>query len=230
LKSRIFGKGSLITIGEMHQGADLHPEARTILFENRPLSLVTADKSVQTKSTEVNLSTWPVLCQSKPVDIREGKHCVINAYGAEAGDSFVSLGTWNEVHQDKYYSQKMALNQKMFDAERQKAASTSDFFILYTTKSINSITPSPRSGIVHAKNWKEYFGPFAGRAFIFASTGRIDINQATEKQLMQLKGVGPEKAKEIMQKRPISLEEMNPLVKRLKLDDNESRRLYVERQ
>jgi len=213
----------------MHQGADLHPGACNISFVNHPLSLVTADESVQTKSTEDNLTAWPVLCRSQSIDIREGKHCVINAYGAVAGDSFVSLGSWNEVHQDKYYSKNTTLNQKIFDAERLKAASPSDFFILYTTKSINNITPSPLSGIVHAKNWKKYFGPFAGRAFIFASTGRIDINKATEKQLMQLKGVGPEKAKEIMQKRPISPEGMNRLVKRLKLDDDESRRLYVEK-
>ena len=52
------------------------------------------------------------------------------------------------------------------------------------------------SGIVDKGNWKKYFGPFAGRGFIFAAP--LDINTASRTDLQQVKHICPEIAEIIM--------------------------------
>ena len=74
----------------------------------------------------------------------------------------------NEIHQYKYYSENTPFTQERYIEERKKAASDEDFFLLFTTKSrLEKIKIPKNSGIVSGDNWKEYFGPFAGRAFFF---------------------------------------------------------------
>ncbi|RIB09537.1 hypothetical protein C2G38_2208661 [Gigaspora rosea] len=62
--------------------------------------------------------------------------------------------------------------------ERKKSASEDDYFIFITTKDNLDIELLCNSGIVYKQNWDDYFGLFAGRAFIFAVEGPPNINTA----------------------------------------------------
>jgi hypothetical protein len=73
--------------------------------------------------------------------------------------------------------------------ERKKAASDTDFFILFTSKDRLEVELPWLSGIVDGSNWARYFGPFAGRAFVFATTRALEINQAPHKNLKRMSGV-----------------------------------------
>ncbi|KAF9426422.1 hypothetical protein BGZ76_002768, partial [Entomortierella beljakovae] len=115
-------------------------------------------------------------------------------------------------------------------AERTKAASNDDFFILFTSQDNLNVNLPPCSGIVDGSNWNGYFGPFAGRALIFATVGALDINNATHKDLKGMRGIGKLIAKSIIDertKRPFeSLEDACkrlPRYRRLFKDFNYSR-------
>ena len=54
--------------------------------------------------------------------------------------------------------------------------------------------------MVHAGNWKDYFGPFSGRMFLGISDNTFHINTATFSSLQWV--VGRTGAKEIIAKRP----------------------------
>lgn len=85
----------------------------------------------------------------------------------------------------------------MFDTERDKAASDKDFFLFITTANIELLNIP---GMVHAGNWKDYFGPFSGRMFLGISDNTFHINTATFSSLQWV--VGRTGAKEIIAKRP----------------------------
>jgi len=93
----------------------------------------------------------------------------------------------NEVHQYKYTSRNAGIGQHDYSLEHNKAASPQDFFILFTTNERRSDIALPRNpGIVDAQIWSEYFGPFAGRAFI---DGLPNINEASLTTLQLVDGV-----------------------------------------
>ncbi|KAG0351792.1 hypothetical protein BGX24_007764, partial [Mortierella sp. AD032] len=135
------------------------------------------------------------------VDIRNGEHCVINAPSAPYGDSFVGQDTQplrTEVHQCKLITDGGRIDYK---AERSKAASDRDFFMLFTSQDCPDVELPSLSGIVDRSNWAHYFGPYAGRAFTFATAGALDINLAPRKYLKGIKGVNNWKADLIVQER-----------------------------
>lgn len=107
----------------------------------------------------------------------------------------------NEVHQYKFY-QGSTVTQKLFDEARKKAASQNDFFLLITTDKKCDVKPSYRSGIIHGRNWDNYFGSFAGRMFFNKDDDEnpLNINKATY-SLLQLV-VKREDADKIISKRP----------------------------
>ena len=55
---------------------------------------------------------------------------------------------------------------------------------------------------MHAGNWKDYFGPFAGRVFLKPEDNPFDINSATPSLLQFV--VTPEDADNIAKKRPFA--------------------------
>jgi hypothetical protein len=158
---------------------------------------------VNTCTSIANSKEWIVHCESENVNVREHKHCILNAASAPYGDCFLSLDSSNasnEVHQYKKYSDKTPLSQQDYMNERQKAASNQDFFLLFTTKECNIELPD-NSGIVDKKVWKDYFGPFSGRAFVFADEGPLNINTASRTQLQLIEGIGKAYANTIIEKR-----------------------------
>ncbi|CAG8675082.1 756_t:CDS:1, partial [Paraglomus occultum] len=70
------------------------------------------------------------------------------------------------------------------------------------------------SGIVDKQNWQDYFGPFAGRSYIYAMEGPPDVNTATRTQLELTEGIGKTYGKRIVDERKVKLfstiEEVQP--------------------
>ena len=198
MKSWCLPDGEVTCISAVHWGAQLNSN---IQFENRHLSFEKAGRHTNTKSTAEGM----VPCMKRDVDVHEGRFFILNAPNAPYGDAFCGLDIAgrNEIHQYRFYRKKI-LNWESFIRERQKAASPEDFFLLITTSKIPDMhTPLPKnSGIVHAGNWKDYFGPFAGRMFLGPDDNTFDINSATPSLLQFV--VTPEDANEIAKKRPFA--------------------------
>src|SRR5437764_10581894 len=101
---------------------------------------------------------------------------------AKYGNSFLGLdcskkrkvNNTNEVHQSKIWkAQNITL--ELFQEERAKSASNSDFFILFLTVECK-FYPLKNLEIVDASNWNEHFGPFASRAHLYSIVGPLNIN------------------------------------------------------
>ncbi|CAI2189932.1 16769_t:CDS:2 [Funneliformis geosporum] len=164
IMSAVIEEDELTTISEIHAGARLNGD---IQFKNHNLRLEIAKHHTDTKSKSLTASEWSVDCYNSTVDVRQFKHCIINAPASPYGDSFLSLdqpGTEspNEIYQFKL--RKKAVSKKEYQEEREKSASKNDFFILFTTANCNIEIPK-RSGIIDRNAFTNYFGPFAGRAY-----------------------------------------------------------------
>lgn len=176
-----------------------------IRFKNHHLQLDTASQQVDTRSTRSNSEQWYVKCEHDTIDVRKCTHCIINGVSAPHGDVFLGLDTpggVNEIHQYKLLNINSTFTQKNYDDERKKSASEDDYFIFFTTKDNLNIELPRNSGIVYKQNWVAYFGPFAGRAFIFAAEGPPNINTAGRAQLELVSQVGKIRAEQIITKRP----------------------------
>ncbi|RIA92386.1 hypothetical protein C1645_820819 [Glomus cerebriforme] len=201
LKSQII-ENELTKISEVHSGARLNGD---IEFKNHPLELEIVSNPESTNSENTNNN---VICEDKIINFQQGKHCLVNYSSDNYGDSFIRLNPkqnksliLNEVHQYKFWNDEK-VNQEVYLKERKKAASKSDFFILFTTKNCNKFELPQYSGIVDKENWNKYFGPFAHRAYRFATP--LDINTANYIDLQQIRSIGPKNAREILSKRPFT--------------------------
>ncbi|KAF9580471.1 hypothetical protein BGW38_002878 [Lunasporangiospora selenospora] len=197
LKSRVLEEGEHTTISAIHKGARLNGD---IQFTNHHLQLAISSNQVDTQST----SYFPfktIRCEHETLKIRNSEHCIINAASAPFGDSFLGLDAQRfctEVHQCKLVADGEQID---YEAERSKAASKYDYFMLFTSQERQEIELPSLSGIVDKSNWNSYFGPFAGRAFVFATTGALDINMAPRKDLRRMQGVDEVKADLIIRER-----------------------------
>ncbi|KAF9093994.1 hypothetical protein BGX27_001539 [Mortierella sp. AM989] len=188
LKSRVLEDEELTTISTVHAGARLNGD---ITFKNHHLALEISSHQEVTKSTPRN--STQVKCENNNVDIMKCRDYIVNGVSAPHGDGFLGLDAQpfcTEVHQCKLVNND-PIN---YLVERKKAASDSDFFILFTSKVKLDVQLPNNSGVVDMSNWNSYFGPFAGRAFVFATTGALDINEATRKDLERMKGIDKIKA------------------------------------
>ncbi|KAF9310054.1 hypothetical protein BG003_008980 [Podila horticola] len=197
LKSRVLEDREPTKISAIHTGARLHGD---INFTNHHLKLTVSSRHVNTKSKSHRFISV-VRCENETVNVRKSRHCIINAPSAPYGDSFTGLDTQpfcTEVHQCKLISDGARID---YQAERRKAASDNDFFMLFTSQDHLDVELPPLSGIVDGSNWENYFGPFAGRAFVFATIGALDINLAQRRDLKRMRGVSDTKAELIIQER-----------------------------
>ncbi|CAG8787843.1 36376_t:CDS:2, partial [Gigaspora margarita] len=203
LKSYVYDDGQQVDLCTIHDGAK-HNFVQNSMIYNRNLTLTHSVRKVSTKSEDYNQDT-KILCQTKEVDIAEAKHIVINAPCAKYSDSFCPIKMVNtgqlriETHKCKLL--KDSISQQKFDDEYKKATSEGDIFILYTSTSCKELElQNPMSAIISKENWKEYFGPFAGRCYNSAM-GPPDINKATYTQLTGIEKIGKERAITIMKER-----------------------------
>ncbi|RPB26820.1 hypothetical protein L211DRAFT_835163 [Terfezia boudieri ATCC MYA-4762] len=145
LKSQIFEKGKLLTLTELHYGAKITGD---IAFRNRHLTPSKAIHHTDTHTNICNKTQWLVTSLEAPI----------------------LQSPVNEVHQYKLYSGQRNIREAEYQKERQKAASSTDFFILYTTQEHSGNISLPQnSALVCQDNWDRYYGSFAGRAFIYGS-------------------------------------------------------------
>ncbi|KAK3819964.1 MAG: hypothetical protein J3Q66DRAFT_335951 [Benniella sp.] len=197
LKSRTLEDGKPTKISEIHTGARLNGD---IEFTNHHLKLAISSQHVDTKSTN-HRPFSAVRCEHETLNVQKSEHCIVNAPSAPYGDSFNGLDSrpfCTEVHQCKLITGSESID---YQAERRKAASDKDFFMLFTSQDRLDIELPLLSGIVDKSNWARYFGPFAGRAFVYATTGALDINLAPRKDLKRMEGVSDVKADLIVQER-----------------------------
>lgn len=173
LKSQIFENGKLLTLTELHYGAKITGD---IAFRNRHLTPSKAIYHTDTRTNICNKTQWLVTSLEGTTNMRECQHILQNASSAPYGDAFLCLDSpnsstpVNEVHQYKLYSGQRNIREAEYQKERQKAASSTDFFILYTTQEHSGNFSLPQnSALVCQDNWDRYYGSFAGRAFIYGS-------------------------------------------------------------
>ncbi|CAG8524468.1 8368_t:CDS:2, partial [Acaulospora morrowiae] len=196
IKSAVIEEDELTTILEVHAGARLIGD---IQFKNHNLQLKIARHQTDTKSKNLTTSEWNVDCSNITVDVRQFKHCIINAPGSPYDDAFLSLDqpgaeSPNEIHQ--YKLTQKPISQEAFEQEHKKLASENDFFILFTTADNSVIKLPKRSGIVDGKVFRDYFGPFADRAYRSAMSEskpdkvknipKVNINTASLDQLCRV--------------------------------------------
>ncbi|GET03519.1 crinkler (CRN) family protein, putative [Rhizophagus clarus] len=227
LKSAVIGENEPTKISEVHAGAYLNGDLE---FINHNLQLEFAKHRTDTKSENIIASSWNVECNNSFIDVRQFKHCIINSPGSKAGDAFLSLDlpdgeSLNEVQQYKHT--RNSIKQELYLKERAKSSSDDDFFILFTTSEDCDVKLPERSGIVYGKNFREYFGPFAGRAFrharvrSVASTPKmnmmnmVNINTDSIERLRTVNLIGEKRANTIILRRPFkgikdSNEKTNP--------------------
>lgn len=183
LKSKVLADGKITNISTVHAGVRLNGDVQ---FINHSLELGVSCHQQDTKSESHPSSKWGIACEHATVDVQQGRHCILNGVSAPYGDAFVCLDaqpTLNEIAQTKLLNVS-TIDKDNYLAERKKSASDNDFFILYTTQKNLNIDLPPLSGLVDGSNWVNYFGPFAGRAFIFTTVGVLDINHASCSDLL----------------------------------------------
>ena len=100
-----------------------------------------------------------------PVMSKKCRHFILNSKGTPYCDGFCGLDT-KGGRKREWGSSASNVTQDMFNEERKKAASGNDFSFYLSLPPKTPRDPKielpnlPR--IVHAGNWKDYFGPFSG--------------------------------------------------------------------
>lgn len=169
LKSNIYNYDEQVELRITHNGAK-HNFGNSSIY-NRNLKLSTSVCKVSTKS-KVYRNDSLIDCEKETIDFKEAKHIIINAAGAESGDSFCPIKRVGiellktETHQCKLV--KKAITQEIFNNEYEKATSPGDTFILYTLAPSENLKLRPMSAIISKDNWEEYFGSFARRCYNYA--------------------------------------------------------------
>jgi hypothetical protein len=177
LRSLWFGNGQMVLFKDLHSGCKLRDDHNTKVVNRQP----DYGEAIHQYSTGATLDTDVVTKYAGILDTEKLLYVVtLHGQSASAGDHFFNIeaerrpsplwkflgGIVREVGQSKFVKK---LSMETYKEERNKAAVPTDFFMLYTTAEITGDIALPdRSGLVDASNWKAYFGPFAGRAFIMS--------------------------------------------------------------
>jgi hypothetical protein len=91
----------------------------------------------------------------------------------------------------------------MIKEEIEKSKSTADFFTYMTTgpEQDGGVKLDARCAFVNHSRFKDYFGPYAGRAFFMCQREPPNINTAPRSHLMSVDGISDRRAETILQKR-----------------------------
>jgi len=165
--------------------------------------------AVEQASVQLNTRALPgrLHCESGNFPFPEtADRLFLNGASSPSGDAFCALrivggGLLLEVHQYKLYAQEK-LTAALMEDERAKAANDSDAFLMFST--FDDVDPDdipPSTGVVVKRNFDDYYGPFAGRAFWLANLPQPKINEAQRSFLLSLKGIGPAYANRILEER-----------------------------
>ncbi|PKB99105.1 hypothetical protein RhiirA5_505883 [Rhizophagus irregularis] len=210
LKSNVFEINQEIELQDIHAGARHNFGSATI--RNVPLSLKRAIRRESTKSSAYSTNKT-VTCKEGDdqidIDLTDASVCIISA---PAGDSFCPIylaGSTQqshtvfhtECHQYKCYESTI-VNQTTFNEKYKKASDKGDVFLFYTCGPSNVPNLPLLSAIVDRNNWKLYFGPFVGRAFLLARSDKFNINNCSKSEMTSIYGIGSKRADLLMSNRP----------------------------
>lgn len=174
IKSHAFDDGENITVGELHGGGVMQSDTARICFMNHHLIDDVSCHQLSTKTNFLNQRSWKIETRNlNHIDLRTHRHIVRNAAGAPAADAVLSLDCHTPRAETQQYKmlQRGRLN---FGEKRAKAAGPDDVFVLFCTSPVPSLSfqgqyQVPRGSVLVTKeNWDIYFGPYAGRSYVFA--------------------------------------------------------------
>lgn len=213
LKSALL-KGKTVPFSELHAGALLGEDSKLKVQVTELKNLLRASHQYPTsgKREQFKLANDCFVVghvkdilyhETGTVRVSDCDSFIINAPSAVAADGFCGIKLEDdhvvrELHQNKHIQQ--TVDTELFTTEHKKCARQKDFFILYTTHdSTVDVKDLPsRAGLVCRDNFRDYFGPFAARAF---QTYKICINKATRSQLEAASGIGTAIAELILSER-----------------------------
>lgn len=174
IKSQVFEDQSCVTLGNLHKGAFMTDETKAICIRNHHLRDDVVIHWTMSKTTSSNHHQWFINTDnSGDIDLRWHKHIIRNAAGASAADAILSLQS-EPVRTECLQFKNTKEGRLNFHGERTKAAGPDDIFALFCTSSISRLRVNstynvpPGTVLVVKENWQNYFGPYAGRSYLFA--------------------------------------------------------------
>ena len=210
VRTRCFRDCATVKWSEFHSGASFS-KLCDFSFVNKHLSFVRACRQFGTKATSKDLIRLSDGIESTDRRLFLDK-VILNKTSASFGDSMVVLELTNgdlcmEGHQCKSYHISK-LSGADVKNERQKAVDPTDSFIVVCSGKVDAdeLSKLPaRTAVIDAECFGAYFGPFAGRAFVYWFRGPVNVNLASCLQLELLcPGIGPITAQKIVRNRPFS--------------------------
>eukprot|EP00644_Phytophthora_capsici_P006777 jgi/Phyca11/561911/estExt2_Genewise1.C_PHYCAscaffold_80222 len=202
LKTVAFAEEESVPWKQVHFGA-LFGRGCDRLVRERPCSYEQLPKRMVTKTKGFS-RTETCSCGNDP-----GRHFIYQpAAGSSSGDSFlcvedVEKGFFHEVHQYKRVQADFFV--ESFNKEKEKAAGPDDIFVLYCTAEVQvDISTLENCAVVDNTCWKEYYGPFAARAYFVNTVPPPCLNGSPASKLLLVPGVGKARARAIAEKRPFS--------------------------
>ena len=190
LRSRSFEHEQVVDIGSLHRGAIIQPpgfKRQTVV--NRHLTLAKAKSRPSSKSSccghpkpnSTSSDTNPAKDLKKfecrvtlagkdaVVSMADKNTLVVNGAGAPAADAFLMLGE-RTAGKEQLISEclqfKMGSSIVKSTEERRKACDNNDILVLLLNRAENSPESEDRLVFVSAEQFEEYFGLYAGRAFL----------------------------------------------------------------
>ena len=224
LKSKVFD-GKEMTLAELHAGAKLSDSAAKSFIRVKKQDVVWTKKRYPSRSDRGQEGIVEMIEHEQgEAPFKTSDILVVNGPGAPAADIFSRVhlrdpdasvedreGVWvNETFACRHW-QKETLSQSDYENEREKAAGSEDVFMMFVTgdsddvdleskKKVPAHHHHLRNGLVGSKNFSAYFGPFAGRAFRLREEPP-NINTTPRSVLEAVEGIGPARAKTILQER-----------------------------
>lgn len=174
IKSHVFEDQSFVTLGNLLRGAFMTDDTKAVCIRNHHLQDDVAINQIMSKTTPSNQHQWFInTANSGNIDLRWHRHIIRNASGAPAADAILSLQS-DPVRTECLQFKNTKGGQLNFQREHIKAAGPDDIFALFCTSSISSLRVNntynvpPGTVLVVKENWQRYFGPCAGRLYLFA--------------------------------------------------------------
>jgi len=162
------------------------------------LELVQASQQYDTKST----ARASIVHELGHISGQSYNHFIINDYAASGGDGWCVLDCLDKEERNEVHQYKLTPTMKL-ENERVKATAEKDILLLFSNSCSPPSMPLPaNTAIVSTKNYKEYYGPFAGRAFFLANITAPNANKATRTRLKLVSGIGEAYANLIVENRP----------------------------
>jgi hypothetical protein len=201
LKSHVL-EGNTTKWSDLHAGAQFGPGAEQLVKVKR-LSLVCASHQYATNTNDANMLIQHEMGSGRLAD---DDLLVVNGPSAPASDAFLAL----ELNNNNFVKESIQCKNirkptttSMIKEEIEKSKSTADFFTYMTTgpEQDGGVKLDARCAFVNDSRFKDYFGPYAGRAFFMCRKEPPNINSAPRSHLVSVNGISDEKAEIILEKR-----------------------------